>query len=125
MCIRDRESPLPGLALLHGVPERLRTLVVIPTMITSPEGVDELIADLEVHHLANKDQQIYIGAATDWKDADAEVLDGDEALLLRAIDGINRLNAHYGDRFLLFHRPRRWNPGEGKWMGWELSLIHI
>jgi len=113
------ESPLPGLALLHGVPERLRTLVVIPTMITSPEGVDELIADLEVHHLANKDQQIYIGAATDWKDADAEVLDGDEALLLRAIDGINRLNAHYGDRFLLFHRPRRWNPGEGKWMGWE------
>ena len=43
MCIRDR-----------------RTLVVIPTMITSPEGVDELIADLEVHHLANKDQQIYI-----------------------------------------------------------------
>ena len=113
------ETPLPGLALARGVPERLRTLVVIPTMITSPEGVDELIADLEVHHLANKDQEIYIGAATDWKDADAELLDGDEALLQRAIDGVNRLNGQYGDRFLLFHRPRRWNRGEGKWMGWE------
>jgi cyclic beta-1,2-glucan synthetase len=113
------ETPLPGLALTRGVPERLRTLVVIPTMITSPEGVDELVSDLEVHYLANKDQELYFGAATDWKDADAEILDGDEALLQRAVDGINQLNGQYGDRFLLFHRPRRWNPSEGKWMGWE------
>ena len=24
-----------------------------------------------------------------------------------------------GDTFFLFHRPRRWNPREGVWMGYE------
>ena len=37
--------------------------------------------------------------------------------------GIRRLNLRHGGdgrkRFHLFHRERRWNPMEGKWMGWE------
>lgn len=36
----------PALALREGVPEGLRTMVVVPTMITSPDGVDELMDDL-------------------------------------------------------------------------------
>ena len=31
-----------------------------------------------------------------------------------------QLNARYGGgRFFLFHRERRWNASEGRWMGWE------
>ena len=34
--------------------------------------------------------------------------------------GIDALNALYGGHaFYLFHRPRRWNPGERVWMGFE------
>ena len=55
----------------------------------------------------------------------------DDALLETALAGIERLNARYSKakskdkkkddlpRFYLFHRRRRWNPAEGKWMGWE------
>ena len=45
-------TPLPGLHLSEGVPEELRTLVVVPTLLTSRAGVEELLDLLEVHFLA-------------------------------------------------------------------------
>src|SRR6185503_1668290 len=62
---------------------------------------------------------------SDWTDADSETLPRDQLLVSRAREGIARLNARHGeapgggDRFLLFHRRRLWNPVQGKWMGWE------
>ena len=49
---------------------------------------------------------------------------GDDELLGAAAEGIARLNRRHGpapdgDRFLLLHRRRVWNEGEGKWIGWE------
>ena len=48
---------------------------------------------------------------------------GDAALVRRAKEGIDALNAKYkgdrGDRFFLFHRPRRWDSHERVWMGYE------
>ena len=112
-------SFLPALALRDGVPEELRTLVVVPTMITSLEGIEELIDGLEVHFLANDSGEIYFAAVTDWADCATEHRDDDEGLLEAAKSGIGGLNARYGDRFFLFHRERQYNPGEGVWMGWE------
>lgn len=109
----------PGLELPNGVPEALRTLVVVPTMITSSDGIEELIDNLEVHFLANDDGEIYFAAATDWADAASEHTASDAELLNQARQGIRSLNEKYGERFFLFHRERRWNPSEGVWMGWE------
>src|ERR1051325_854850 len=50
---------------------------------------------------------------------------GDDGLLAGAVDGIAQLNRRHGqatdgsERFLLFHRRRRWNESERKWIGWE------
>ena len=49
---------------------------------------------------------------------------GDGALLGAAAAGIARLNQRHGPapegpRFLLLHRRRLWNQGQGKWIGWE------
>src|SRR6185295_15112260 len=47
----------------------------------------------------------------------------DAPLLDLARKGIDELNEKYrdakGDAFFLFHRPRRWNPRERLWMGYE------
>ena len=43
---------LPGLALRDGVPRSLRTLVVVPTLLTTRAEIEEQIERLEVHHLA-------------------------------------------------------------------------
>ncbi|HEX7243759.1 MAG TPA: protein ndvB, partial [Longimicrobiaceae bacterium] len=49
---------------------------------------------------------------------------GDDAsIVAAAVEGVRALNARYAedteDAFYLFHRPRRWNPQQGVWMGWE------
>ncbi|HEX5042981.1 MAG TPA: glucoamylase family protein [Candidatus Polarisedimenticolaceae bacterium] len=116
---------LPRLELRGGVPQELRTLVAVPTFLIEDSQVDEQVAALEVHYLANPDGDLRFALVSDWTDADCETLPRDRTLLSRAREGIARLNARHGeapgggDRFLLFHRRRLWNPVQDKWMGWE------
>ena len=114
---------LPKLDFSEGLPADCRTFVVVPLLLTSQEGVDEAIADLEVRYLTNQDPHIHFALLGDFADAPEERMPDDEALAEAATNGIRMLNARYGegreDRFFLFHRRRLWNPAEGVWMGWE------
>ena len=115
---------LPGLALRDGVPPDLRTLVAIPTLLTSRASVDELIERLEVHYLSNPAGAVHFALLSDWGDALTESAPDDGELLAAATAGVARLNARYpsthgADRFLLLHRRRVWNPAQERWMGWE------
>ena len=115
---------LPALSLHDGVPEQARTLVAMPALLTSRQGVEELIERLEVHFLAGPTGDLHFALLSDWMDADAEHVEGDEALLVAAVEGIADLNRRHGagpggDLFLLFHRRRVWNASEERWMGWE------
>ena len=115
---------LPGLELGKGVPASLRTLVVVPTLLTSKEEIESQIERLEVHALANPDDDLRFALLSDWADSPTEYAQGDEELLASATAAIAALNRNHGAapdgaRFLLLHRRRVWNPGEGRWMGWE------
>jgi cyclic beta-1,2-glucan synthetase len=116
---------LPRLELRGGVPEHLRTIVAVPTLLTTPHEIEEQVERLEVHYLANPDGDLRFALLSDWVDAPSESLSGDDELLAAAVDGVARLNKRYGpapgggERFSLFHRRRVWNKNEGKWMGWE------
>jgi cyclic beta-1,2-glucan synthetase len=116
---------LPRLDLKDGVPEHLRTIVVIPTLLTKVSDVQELVGRLEVHYLANAEGHVHYALLSDWADASEESAPGDDSLLSAAVEGIARLNRLYGPapggglRFLLFHRRRVWNGSEHRWIGWE------
>jgi cyclic beta-1,2-glucan synthetase len=115
---------LPALELRNGVPSSLRTMVVVPTLLTTLADVEEQIARLEVHHLASPDGDLRFALLSDWTDAATESARGDEELLAAAREGIADLNRRHGpaadgERFILLHRRRVWNEGEGKWIGWE------
>jgi cellobiose phosphorylase len=116
---------LPRLELRGGVPEAWRTLVAVPTLLTGAEELEEQVSGLEVHFLANAEAELRFALLSDWTDAPAETMPGDEELLAAARAGIARLNARYGPaagsdpRFLLLHRRRLWSPSEGIWLGWE------
>ncbi|HWL71332.1 MAG TPA: glucoamylase family protein [Geminicoccus sp.] len=117
-------APLPGLELAEGIPPSLRTLVVVPTLLTSKVDLLEQIERLEVHHLASAGSDLTYALLSDGIDADQEILENDERLLTMADEAIAQLNRHYGpgpdgDRFLILHRRRIFNAGENKWMGWE------
>ena len=116
--------PLPEMELEDGISADLRTLVVVPILLTSPEALAEHIAHLEIHHLASLDGDVTFALLSDWADAASERIDGDAVLLESAVEEIQRLNRKYGpspagDRFLLLHRRRLWNAAQGVWMGWE------
>ncbi len=116
-------SPLPRMDYAKGIPATARTLVVVPTMLTRPRNIDSLIEALEVRFLANRDDNLRFGLLTDFRDAAEETLVDDAPLLDLARARIEALNAHYAgdgsDIFFLFHRPRRWNPHDKTWMGYE------
>ena len=117
--MRVAASPLPALELRDGIPGHLRTLVVVPALLDSPDEVDNLLRRIESHHLGNVDPHVLVALVTDWPDAPEEHAEGDDELLARAREGVRRLNADHGSHFLLLHRPRLFNPAHGVWMGHE------
>jgi cyclic beta-1,2-glucan synthetase len=114
---------LPRMDFSGGIPPESRALAVIPTMLTSTQNVEDLVEALEVRFLANRDEHLHFGLLTDFGDAHEETIPEDETLLRLARKKIEELNEKYrgpkADTFFLFHRPRRWNPRERIWMGYE------
>jgi cyclic beta-1,2-glucan synthetase len=123
-----RPRLLPKLRLEDGVPDELRTAVVVPTLLTSAGTLRRLVEDLEIRYLANQDPNLLFALLTDFPDAAAEELPGEAELLDQARAAVEALGARHPDgRFYLLHRRRVWNPRQdipgaserGCWMGWE------
>ncbi len=114
---------LPRLDFLGGVPDYARTMVVVPTLLSSVERVGQLLDHLEVLALGNLDPHVHFAILGDLTDAPAREMPEDQAILAAARAGVEALNARHGegrdDRFYLVQRVRQWNPGEGVFMGWE------
>ncbi len=115
--------PLPGLELAHGVPDELRTLVAVPVILSDIADLERQLERLEVHHLSSTGGALHYALLSDGPDAATETVPQDDALIAAAMAGIARLNASYpsdrSNRFMLLHRRRLWNDGQGCWMGWE------
>jgi len=125
-------SRLSRLDYEGGVPERDRTVVVVPLLLGSVEAVARALEHIEVQYLANRDGQIRFAILGDYLDAATEHAAGDEAIIAAALAGIRVLNGVYGDAavedgtpgvggapFYFLHRARKWNAADAVWMGWE------
>ncbi len=114
---------LPRMDYSKGIPAASRTLVVVPTMITSCGAAEDLVEALEVRFLANRDDNLHFALLTDFCDAASESHPTDEELVQLAEVRIAALNEKYRNtgqnHFFLLHRPRRWNASEATWMGYE------
>ncbi len=116
---------LPRLELRDGIPKHLRTIVVMPTLLTGLNAIKEQLEHLEIHYLANSDGDLRFALLSDWTDAPRESMPRDDELLAAAVEGISNLNKRHGpapggeDLFLIYHRRRVWNECQRGWMGWE------
>ncbi|MFO0614121.1 MAG: glucoamylase family protein [Polyangiaceae bacterium] len=114
---------LPKLDLKDGIPKELDTLVVIPALLTTKDGVRDLVAHLERRYLGNTDAGLRFGLLTDYTDHSELHRDDDAERLEEARRGIEALNERHPSsgrpRFFLLHRTRRENPSEGRAMGHE------
>lgn len=113
-------SILPRLELKDGIPEQFRTMVIIPTLLTSEERVDELVEQMEVFYLANREERLHFALVGDFKDGENEHEPSDASIVEAGIRAVKELNEKYGESiFFYFHRYRQWNDSQGQWMGWE------
>jgi cellobiose phosphorylase len=114
---------LPRMDFSQGIPDSHRTMVIVPTLLSRPHEIDDLLEALEIRYLGNRDPNLFFALLTDYRDAPEQTLPGDEALLTYARAAVEALNETYRDDrpciFYLFHRPRLWNPVERVWMGYE------
>ena len=92
---------------------------------SSENQVRDLVLDLEIRYLANRDRNLYFALLTDLADRDRKNDDRD-GLVDLCRDLIDGLNLRYGadgrHPFFLLHRDRSFNEREGRWMGWERSV---
>ena len=111
---------LPKFSFDKGIPEELKTLVVVPSLLTTENDIADNIHQLEIHFLANGDKPLKFGIFYDYIDAPQEHMPEDQALLEIALKGFQALEDKYGSgKFFFFFRDRSWSKSEHAWIGRE------
>lgn len=111
---------LPKLAFESQLPDDCKTLVIVPSMLSSEETIKDNISRLEIHYLANKDPALRFGLFVDYVDAPEAHMKEDQKRLDLATKGVKELEEKYGPNiFVLLHRERVWSRSENAWIGWE------
>jgi hypothetical protein len=82
---------LPRLDFSGRVPQDMRTLVVVPSMLGSNDDIEALLEGLEVCFLGNRDPRVHFGLLTDLCDAHTELRDDDTERVAQVSAGIQRL----------------------------------
>jgi cyclic beta-1,2-glucan synthetase len=119
----SRPRALPKLDFSKGIRADCETMVAVPALLLSEQHVHELVMDLEIRYLANRDPRLSFALLSDSVDAVDQAGAAHEPLVPLAVSLIEGLNTRYGSHgrtpFYLFHRHRVYNPSEQRWMGWE------
>ena len=112
---------LPKLSFKKGgIPDDCRTLVAVPTLLTTPDAIQSELNRLEIRYLGNTDANLRFALLTDFGDAPRESMPEDKEYIDLVARGIEELNRRHGTgRFFLFHRSRSWSESEQRWIGWE------
>jgi len=79
---------LPRMDFTGQIPEHARTMVIVPTMLTTAGGVDLLLEHVEVLALGNSDPFIHFAILSDFADTSTSNAPSDDAILARARAGI-------------------------------------
>jgi cyclic beta-1,2-glucan synthetase len=116
--------PLPKLDFSKGVPSSCTTLVAVPSLLLNEKQVHDLVHELEVRYVANRDPNIHFALVTDLADSVSRPNDSDSHPHVElAIKLVSELNARYRSQksgaLMVLHRHRIFNTRQGVWMGWE------
>ena len=114
---------IPKLDFQNGIPEEDATFVVIPTIITKKEKLEEMMKKLEVYYIANKSENMYFALLADVSSSEKQEEEFDEEISREGLEIIKSLNEKYPDekfpKFHFIYRRRVWNDKEECYLGWE------
>ncbi len=113
---------VPKLDLSEGIPDNKKTIIVIPAILPNAKRTEELMKQLEVYYLGNKDKNLYFALLGDFKDSKVEKTSDEEEIIEAGFKEALRMNNKYfsGEKhFFFLSRKRIYNPKEGVYMGKE------
>lgn len=86
---------IPKMDFINGIPEEYATMVIIPSIVKTPQKVKDLISKLEVFYLANKSENIYFTLLGDASTSSKQIEEIDEEIIKTGYNEIERLNEKY------------------------------
>lgn len=113
---------LPRFDFAKNVDKKYPTYVVMPTVISSVEKLDEMIKKMEVTYLSNRTENMYYMLLGDCIPSDREVISIDKKIVDYAKRRLDELNSKYEAEHKIFnfiYRKRVYSKGESCYMGWE------
>ena len=112
---------IPKMNLEEGIGPENKTMVVIPTIVSTEEKIKEMFKQIEIYHLANQDENIYFTLLGDCTTSEKEMENIDKQLIECGKQEAENLNQKYKtkNKFNFLYRKRRWNQGEEQYLGWE------
>ncbi len=111
---------LPKLDYSKGIPDESRTMVVIPTIVSSKEKIKSMFDTLETYYLINKSNNLYFSLLGDVKSSDKQIEEYDKDLTEYGLKYAENLNKKYNkDLFYFLYRKRVWNEKESTFLGYE------
>ncbi|MEG0873265.1 MAG: glucoamylase family protein [Clostridia bacterium] len=115
---------LPRFDFAKTIDPKYPTYVVMPTLITSIEQVDNMIKKMEVTYLANRTDNMYYMLVGDCISSDKEHIDIDDKIMDYAKEKLDEINKKYENDtehklFNFIYRKRIYSKCEGCYMGWE------
>ena len=103
-----------------GIPVDARTMVVIPTIVSSESKIEEMFNVLETFYIINKSDNLYFTLLGDIKASDKEVMEYDSTISKYGQEYAEKLNKKYGkELFYFIYRKRHWNEKENQFLGYE------
>ena len=93
-----RPRALPKLDFSKGIPADCETMVAVPALLLNEQHVHELVMDLEIRYLANRDPQLHFALLSDSVDAVDQAGAATSRWCRWPCRSIEGLNARYGRR---------------------------
>ncbi len=114
---------IPKMDFYQGVPKEYTTFVVIPTILTRKEKVDQLMRKLEVYALANRSENLYFALLGDCSSGPNKEEPFDKEVIEEGLKKVQQWNEKYPKeglpKFHFIYRKRYWNGQEECYLGWE------
>ena len=113
-------SYIPKLDFSKGIPDYAKTMVVIPTIISSEEKIKKMFDNLESFYLINKTDNLYFTLLGDVKQEKEKLMDYDKNISKFGKEYAEKLNKKYNKEIFYFiYRKRLWNKHENSYLGYE------
>jgi len=117
-----RRHTVPGVLpriRIRSLCRKTRTLVVVPTLLSSPKQSLQMARQLSVLQHANTDPFLDFMLLGDFADAPHQQMEGDREIIDTAAEAIRALNQSGNGGFFYLHRERSWEEGQQAFCGRE------